>query len=634
MIITNCNCGEKVTCNCGTLSFDSYVVSPVSVLDVGSLIASGGCTIDEYVIDWYRDGVHYLVSGEGLDPEIEAFHPFTGDGAILVEAGEFVPVLRYIVIAGVQIFVTPKPCQKWCEVVIDLPTITVNPLYCGLISAATPLSGFDYKISYNSSQDWALASRTARFELDASNTFFAFTFKAYQVEDRITIWHSNDLVNPIADYIVGSDLTYSDFNANPVEIDISGDMYIVLELPVYTEGAYLKIQVLPSVNSLNYNTNWDLNFKCLPPAGSGVGSYDFCAEWSRFTQAAREWDIDTLAFTWNATDCMFELTFEWPSERICVIATTEGLYKYAGMRSTGGGVVITTANPYVYGRGFVSRVDAPSYSQTGLAGWNTKINSYGRIFHSKSGNVFTFVCENQLDYDDLKAGWQHMETSTFKTDFVDDNTDINFYRRYLMNWYTAGALGCGDSETLKQYSFHIKSNFNWDDVNKTLTVTALAITNGMTSVSGCNIVYEGANSIVNTLDSTINLTDFTDIETSCRYTYPLSWGLYLKVRLPASAATLQEGIYWYGGLNAIPCTMEGYRISGSMQWMHYGFHVVITATMDANGNWLQDPLENFKVSAMFDKNGQVYAYPYYLVYEKQNGVVTTKVYWDDLPSAI
>lgn len=83
--ITNSVCGEEIDCEC-VVSFDYYEENSVSVLSVGELLGTP-CVLEEYVIDWFRNGEHAMVSGKGSDPDIQTFHPFVGIEAVPVLAG-------------------------------------------------------------------------------------------------------------------------------------------------------------------------------------------------------------------------------------------------------------------------------------------------------------------------------------------------------------------------------------------------------------------------------------------------------------------------------------------------------------------------------------------------------------------
>ena len=234
MILTNCNCGEKLDCGC-TLSFSSYISNPVSVLDIGSLIG-GTCSLDAYVIDWYRNGEFYITSGEGGDDDINAFHPFTGTGAIPVPGGTYVPVLRYVVLSGqsTKLFPDKKECSNWCDFTNNLPeVIVVESLDCG----KTNISGdYQYQMNYVSTQDYSLATRTLNWNLASDTKYFAFRFQAYTIADKIEIF-KNEETTPIMAWIAGSHLNSNDISTMPYEI--KGEVIQVLVMDTYTTGDYL-----------------------------------------------------------------------------------------------------------------------------------------------------------------------------------------------------------------------------------------------------------------------------------------------------------------------------------------------------------------------------------------------------------
>jgi hypothetical protein len=625
MIITNCNCGEKVTCGCGTLSFDSYLASSVSVLSVGNLVSSGGCILEEYVIDWYKDGVYYLTSGLGFDADIDTFHPFEGESAVIVEAGIYVPILRYIVIGGDVIFIEPKPCQKWCDLIVDLPTITVTAIYCGLIGTGinAPFSNYDYRISYTSGTDWSQAGRALQFNLDINAIYFVYRYAPESVADRLTIWHSNDLINPIVDYIAGQNLTGTNYDVDPDEIDNRITQQVVL-LPVFTTGAYLKIQIIPSVKETTQNTNWRLDMKCLDD------TYDFCEEISYYDVACQAWDIDTLSFTYDSVGCFFILQMEFPCTVRNTLPSTSGVTRYAGL-SGGQFNIFTGTTDYIYGGkwAYTTRVNTNSNF---ITNYSTQLNSYGSISVTKSGNTFTFICNNVNDYIDLKAGYNYVITQPLYTGFTNDNTNLAYYRNFEVDWRQTDSGGCGDSQTNSTYVFHLNSVFNWDDDNLTLILTASTASNGYaTSSDACNLVYSDLDSIVNSINNLISSSDFTNRITYCRYKHPFG---HIRGRT-ISIGLISAPIIRFFSMPlkySIPCSIPSWgKFGGNSQWYWFNFYfnVTITATRDINGNWLKPPLENFTVTTNLGTNGLLMTSSV-IIYKKVDNVVETKVAWADI----
>jgi len=632
MILTNCNCGEKVECGCGTLTFDSYVSPAVSVLDIGNLVSSNGCVFDEYVIDWYKDGERYqvdgnnLVSGKGYDPEITAFHPFQGEGAIIVEPGTYVPVLRYVVIDGDVIFPEPKPCQKWCEMIVDLPTITVTAIYCGLVGtgANAAYANYDYSMRYVSGTDWTQAGRIFQFDLNETTLFFAYYYIPQSVADRLTIWHSSDLVNPIVDYIAGNNLSGTNYDLTPHEIDMANTRQI-FELPAYTTGAYLKIRIIPAVKETTQNTNWRLDMKCHDD------TYDFCDEFLIYNTACQQFDIDTLSFTFDTSTCLFNLLMEYALPPVVAPSsvTEPGLNKYAGI-SVGTFGTFSQPSTYVYGAGRAYQTTGSTQSDS-VTGYSVKASSKGLITVDKSLNVFTFTCADADDYADLKYGYTEVIKLSNYTGFINDNTKLEYYRAFLVTFYYSGSGGCGDDETLKTLYFHPNSVFTWDDTNKILTIESASVTNGYaTSTDPCNEVHSSLTAFVNLINNLISESDYTKT-TYCKIKYP--FGRFYRYNISLGVTTFPLIRYVSMPLKyTVPCPTPGWtKFGGNAAWFFFNYHyqVTITAARDINGNWIDDPLENFYVTCGIDKSG-VLKTTAKKIYEMSGGVVTTKVSWTDM----
>jgi hypothetical protein len=623
MILTNCNCGEKVNCGC-VLSFSNYIQDSISVLDVGTL-EGGNCSFDEYVIDWYRDGEHALVSGYGSDPGIEAYHPFTGEAAIPVPGGTWIPVLRYVIFQGTteKVFNKPVQCKKWCKFdSSNLPTITISSLYCGLIGTGvnTPSSYYDYKIAYKTTQDYSLAARKVFFTLDSDAYYFAFYFAAYVVADRLKIFHSSDLNTPLVDIIVGTEQTTHDVESVPKQLDIS-DVKQFIVLPEYTAGDYLVIEITPSVISSNTSTEWDLNLKCLPQ------STHF--EVNSFNDSIRAWDEDTWTLTFDAVNCEFILSWE---HRLSVAKwATTYLDRYAGGSWTAYHVSVNNNQ--------VSADDNYASASMGnrtTGSYGSKIDSNANINLSKLGNVLTIQCNNQTDYNDLKAGYTNLMSGTWFSDWVDDNTKIEYYRYWQVNWRIA-PVQCGDNETYKILYIFIDSDFVWDDVNLKVTITLKSISNGLSDTVPCSTVSSSAATYVGYINNTYNAADYS-IDTMCRYTYPFGAGAWKTINVTTSSSYWIWYYYWLDYEYSCGLPLSGTwgaaypnRFMFTITYLLY----VVTASKDEFGSFTEDPQENFQVWARWNaKTGGGANSTNILIYEIENGIETTKLSWEDYINAL
>lgn len=614
MILTNCNCAEKVDCGC-TVGFDEYESESISVLSVGNL-TGGSCTFDEYVIDWYRDGEHALVSGVGNDPDIEAFHPFVGVESIPVIAGTYIPVIRYVVMGGEIIYGTNKKCKKWCDDLEGLPdivVITVLPIECGLVGtdyqAASAL--YDFKLSYNTTQDWALAARRVKFILSETAKYFAFQFTGYEVADQLNIYHSSDLNNPIWQLIIGSEAT-NQWTTPPYSISTEFDYKQTFELPAYQADDYLIIEIIPSVISSNQNTHWDLEMICLD------SSYIFDADFVKDSWHA--WDINTISLNWDSINCDYEVTMDFPAIAPNV---TGNLLNYCGMWAIGYRYIL---DGYKNGIKLPYETYARYYADTAY-GYSNKIASDDSIFISKSGNVVTFVCNSINDYNRMEAGYNEAMSSSWASAYVNDNTNLNYYRFFYFLWKLT-TTSCGDNEVQASFYIHISSQVTFDSGTKTITITLESITNGL-PVSGdnCNTVRDNVDGWVNNINNSASAPDYSNLETVCIYQAPFGYRFYFGVITPSTAT---NGNYRYLFDSPFCTPMQMNASFSPITWFFYALYFQITAPRDANGNWTKPPSENYKVYNYIDPVTHEYDSNKVLIYEIQDAVVLTKIAWEDL----
>ncbi len=622
MILTNCNCGEKVACGCGTLSFDTYVGSSTSVLNVGNLVSSNGCVLDEYVIDWYRNGVHALVTGKGYDPDIEAFHPMTGNAATPVIGGTYTAVVRYIVVGGVQIFLEPKACKKWCEIIQNLPTITVSSVYCGLVGTGSTAAstGYDYRIYYKKELDYSLAARRVMFDLNETSVYFAFYFYAYSVADRLKIFHKSDLVNPLVDIIVGSDLPSHKWDDDPKEIDVLGVKQFI-SLPAYSAGDYLILEITPSVKTGNVNTEWYVDLKCL------TSSTVF--ETNIFNDDLRKWITGGFNLTWDSVNCRFVWTVKFRNS--IEIDEPANLNLYAGGRLSNGLFSVVNNDTFT---------DYQNYSvsagtSNGGVGNGTKMSLNGNATITKTGNIVTIQCDDQSAYDSMKDGVLSLYGSTrsWVTGWENDPTKLTYYRWTQISWITT-STGCGDGEVAKTIYIFFDSVFSWDDANKTVSISLKTISNQLIyNGTACDQVIEKIDDYVGRINGSYNEADFTRT-TKCMWQRPISSGNYVYISLPSTTLFMYQ-LVSLGYKYSCPLALNGtWGIrQTAWEWVNFYFLMYITATRDSTGAWTQDPLENFKVEARWNpKDGT--GSPYTIVYQKVNGVVTINLSWEDFWNAM
>lgn len=617
-MITNCNCGEKIDCGC-TLSFSSHVQDAVSVLDVGDLLG-GTCSFDEYVIDWYKDGVFYMTSGKGFDPEIQAFHPFTGSSAIPVPSGVYNPFLRYVILTGgsSKLFPTPKPCQNWCQFSGSLPAITVQSIGCG-DTGGSPSTNYDYGFHYLSSQDYSLATRTIRFFLQPEVTHLCFSFKGYNVADRVKAW-MNDKVTLLADWILGGDAGWGTDDSMPYHYPSSVEWGVILEFDTGAqEGDFITFEVFPSVISGNTNTEWDLNLKCF----LNTDAIPFSVDYDFWNHNMRFWDINTFSFTYNSSLCRFELSFNMLNPAPDLYALDFQDYIYS----------IETNSQLLYDHATGDLVHYLNYKTTAgyryqyTPGYGKK-NSVAGLYITKANGQYIFEFLDQQEYLDTKTAWNWILASASYMEWVDDPTSVNYYKGFIMEFYLTPSQ-CGDNETRYQLRAGVNCDVVFDDATMIVTVTMHAMTTGgyPSSSDPCNTVQNDLHSYASSLNYQITSNEFQRTFTKC---YDPVIFKSIQSRVISSPSIYSEASFYYMIADkSLPQPLSDTRY---YKWRDYypycniyiwQARLEITAERDANGNWISDPLENFKVYYKIDPVTYGSSYPGIVIYEKVNGVVTT-----------
>jgi hypothetical protein len=604
MILTNCNCGEKVDCGC-VLSFSSYIQNSVSVLDVGTL-EGGTCSFEEYVIDWYRNGQHAMVSGVGYDPDIEAFHPFTGNSAIPVLSGTYVPVVRYVVISGEQIFFEKKQCHKWCDVVQDLPAITVSALNCG----SSNITGlYQFQISYSNIEPVSLPARRLTWNLpsDLSTKYFAVEFIAYDIADKIEIFFKDEN-NILTAWIAGSSVStnYTELPYRYWETAYN-KLKFVIELPDYADGDFLIIKITPSVLQPEITeTSWVARFKCLT-------TFPDC----NVFDGVRIFDVLNYSFVYNEGACRWELRIPFGHQTIrSSNSPYYRFYEYAGIREGS----MNSAASYIHPDGyFINAGISFNKFKNGLgdsyyaSSYSTRYASVDNVNLIKTGNVFVWTFDSESDYLDILNRYNESKNSDWYNNFVDDLSDINYYRWW--HWrFKERPINCGDNPTsaTRALYFHIKSTIVFESSGgvHTLTITAFEVASNEWSSESCNSVVSTINSTINSAKSMINAADY-DENTYC-YEYKMFGnGIGYKGEYVSVSDYTHGGVMVRLKGNNVHCfdawmndglLCNGLSVTG--YYYHYYFVGKIDLEKDPEtgdfykdefGNYIDEPTENFSL---------------------------------------
>ena len=599
MRLSNCNCGKMIECGCVPY-FDSFVNNTVSVLSVGNLV-SNTCVFDEYVIDWYRDNEHAMVSGKGYDPDIEAHHPFVGDAALPVVGGQWKPVLRYVVVGGIKIYPTPKKCQNWCsdlDVALpsaEVPYINVINLACGM-TGGNPATWYDYRINYNTTQDFTLATKTIRFFLDEQTGYVAYQFTASIVADQIEIYYNAENV-PLAQYIVGTDLPSNNLNVLPEEIDNNLIKSVVnLSGRTFAEGDYLTVKVRPSVKDPNnYNTVWTLDLKCLPH-----GSFP-CTE---FNAGLRTIDLSTVVISWDSVNCRYVVRFR----------TVNGLVsgnfsRYITPTWTIGANTVSNAALGEYTMYMRRLIQGTVYVVLSTANF---VNMQGIKTSTKNGNILTFEFTHETDYSDYKTQFANLQNNAFYRQYSEDTLSLHHYKWYYLIWRDT-MMSCGDTFVSRSFNFHLSSPITFDDGSRKITIEMLNVANGMPPLTECNTVYAMVNSYITSTANSINLADFVS-QTRCRSAYPFNMRYQSSSNLNETQI-IRNGYYYLhsASLDTVCQKPDWYVLPSTLRYAFNVCFVRVTLTDP------DDALNNFRIESQLDVSTGQSTGTWATVYEKSNG---------------
>ena len=189
-------------------------------------------------------------------------------------------------------------------------------------------------------------------------------------------------------------------------------------------------------------------------------------------------------------------------------------------------------------------------------------------------------------------------------------------------------LGCGDTvNSIRNFWIWIDSTFTFNESLKTITIEAIIPTNQIIE-EDCNDAYVRINnSITNMVSCLAAYGDFSE-DTTCSTAY-FDWGQgYNGINVnKVTAYNSAAGLFFYSPYTT-PCetNLFGFCMHPTIPhyyaWFMFFGRCEITAAVDENGDFLEDPMENFLVKEMRDPVTLCLAQPwsYVLIYEMKLGV--------------
>jgi hypothetical protein len=247
-------------CETCPLTFDTFLTATTGSIIAGNLFSTCG-PITDYTIGWYLNGNYSspaIVSGYGNTFTYQFQHPLTGNSAVPVLAGNWEGIIHDITINGVTYSsVSGSAGGQSIPFESCFDTVVAQPLKCDN-GAFQGIAKYSHQYSFNSQAVGAVSAPVSlTYALDPTTKYFAYSFKAFNIDDEIEIkWKSG---NP---------------NATPNPSFYSQSIYleklILGNTTTIPQGSYNVPSNTPTVNNI-----WPkVKYQFYVP-GSGIGTYDF-----------------------------------------------------------------------------------------------------------------------------------------------------------------------------------------------------------------------------------------------------------------------------------------------------------------------------------------------------------------------
>ena len=584
-------------------------------LTAGALSSNSGCTVGEYVIDWYLNttgGTPSFTSGSAISAatDVTVVQPFFSEP---VQGGDWYPVVRFAYLNGIKFTSNINLATTITVYSPDLGTV-ISPLCAENYNCNSGNSGSTYPVTVtysNTTQNATQAQRSISWDLGSTNKYFAWRFYGYTVYDSLQITYvkpSTSATTLIENWIIGNDASTTNLSSNPKVYNPQSGAginlgYLAMVTPLtaftYSSGDYLLIEVTP--NPTIANTNWQFNGKCLTDASSlDCGSiFD-----GNFAQHG--YNVGGVGATYNSSTCYLTISGITTNAPLYSATTSNNnFFKYNGSYISNN--LSTNVIPSATISNNVTGIYSTIYSSS-----NFCTNQVSSTVVNKSGNTVTLTFNNSTDYEVYKTQYGTASGATNITNYSSDPTNINHYK-----FYTLGVLSgttCGDSLGISyNYITHVTSPITFDDGNKKITLVLVAPTNGIVS-GACNTTYSTVQNIISNINSQISSSNYT-LTTNVRRgtTSPyFAVGSSYVYEYSNTSSSYAAFNYISPKPNVCQSSIVNWQDSGN-SWVSYPYYLTYTIT-DTN-----DPINNFKILTNLNASGAISTQS--LIYEKAGGVV-------------
>jgi hypothetical protein len=590
-------------------------VCQAGTLTAGALSSNSGCTVGEYVIDWYLNttgGTPSFTSGSAISAatDVTVVQPFFNEP---VQGGDWYPVVRFAYLNGVRFTSNINLATTITVYSPDLGTV-ISPLCAENYNCNSGNSGSTYPVTVtysNTTQNATQAQRSISWDLGSTNKYFAWRFYGYTVYDSLQITYvkpSTSATTLIENWIIGNDASTTNLTSNPKVYNPQSGAginlgYLAMVTPLtaftYSSGDYLLIEVTP--NPTIANTNWQFNGKCLTDESSLDCGSIFDGNFAQYG-----YNVGGVGATYNSSTCYLTISGITTNAPLYSATTSNNnFFKYNGSYISSN--LSTNVIPSASISNNVNGLYSTIYSSS-----NFCTNQVSSTIVNKSGNTVTLTFNNSTDYDTYKTQYGIASGATQITNYSSDPTNINHYKFYTLG--VLSATTCGDSLGVAyNYTTHVTSPITFDDVNKKITLVLVAPTNGIVSGT-CNTTYSVVQNIINNINSLISSSNYT-LTTNVRRgtTSPyFAVGSSYVYEYGTNSSSYVAFNYITPKPNVCQSSIVNWQDSGN-SWASYQYYFTYTIT-DTN-----DPANNFKILTNLNASGAISTQS--LIYEKAGGVV-------------
>lgn len=534
---------NNICSNCN-LGFSNYSATTISKLYCGNL--TGSCqTITDYKINWYGPNnttTLAFTSGKGNVFNYEYTHPFsTLLTSIPVASGVYTPIIENIILSGLS-FSNTGGTGNILFSGDCLPTTNISPLTCDVKTNTNTnlfLSAYTNYLSFNSQSQGTPQPITSTYQISASTKYIVWSFKGYNISDRITIYFSGTsypIIIGLDDFIIGSDLSNNNFNISsyPKSADTSEyfTKYTCLTGLTVNNNDNIIINITPASS----NTNWELYMSCLDDYNCNdcLNTQNYKILSSTITGKTQPCNILSVEF--KISGCSYlESTSDYISYYLPSYNGVIG-NPYYYVTSNNSMINKQSGNLY-FNNTFCSQTTAGSLLTTCQT--DTTISKYDKTFLIDGTGVFGFTGSSSFIstyYNSIRNSFLGLTPYNSNWSGSSSSSDLSYYRYYWLKIpKLTSPLTCGDGNESFNLFLHHTSPYITGTTGTGdyfLKITANTISKNITFTSCETNCNSNLDSIVNIINvwSTGNTTSYgviRDFNNGMYYTNPVNFCGYI-----------------------------------------------------------------------------------------------------------